>query len=448
MKLGVIGGGSVRTPLLIKNLLERNDPELETISLFDTDAERMELIAPVLNEIAARLGVEKEIQICDRFEQMAESADFVFSSFRQGGDEGRVLDESVPESLGMLGQETVGAGGAAMALRTLPAALDYAERLNRISPDAWLINFTNPSGILTQALLNHSSHKRILGICDAPIVVKNMAARYLDCPVDEISFRSFGLNHLGWVYDIRRKGEPVLENLVARAEEFVKTEPLYISLTDHIRETGMIPNEYLLFYLHSEDVRKKYAASSYKRSQFIADINKELYDNLRNRGEKGAIDVYESYLTKREGSYMAVETGNAREEERVDIFARQNKFGYDDVAIAVMDALRGKADTTLPVNRKNSSCPYLEADDIVEADTFISKDTYSRDFDVPELPESCQTMIKAVKAYERTLVRGYIEKDRALLLEALQHNPLIPDDRAESLLDAIVETHNLKDFMK
>ncbi len=447
MKLGIIGGGSVRTPLLIKNLLERNDPELTEIGIFDTDHEKVRLIRPVLDEIASRLGSRKQITICETFEEMAHGVDYVFSSFRQGGDAGRIFDESLAESLGMLGQETVGAGGASMALRTLPAAMEYAESLNRISPDAWLINFTNPSGILTEALLNYSSHKKIIGICDAPIVIKNMAARYLKCPVGEIDFKSFGLNHLGWVYEIRRNGKSVLEQLVEEAEEFVKTEPLYTNMVDHIKETGLIPNEYLLFYLHSEEIRKKYAEKSYKRSQFIADINEDFFKNLRNRGTDSAITVYENYLTRRESSYMAVESGNPRKEEKIDIFALKDKFGYDDVAIAVMDSLRGKGDITLPVNRKNDSCSYLERDDIVEVDTRICKDGFKPGFDVPELPAFCRQLILSVKSYERDLVRGYFEKDADRIVKALGRNPLIPEEKAEALFKAVLKNHNMKGFL-
>ncbi len=447
MKLSVIGGGSVRTPLLIKNLLERNNPDLETIALFDTDPEKMQLIKPILDEISEHLKVKKNIQICTSFEEMAENTDFVFSSFRQGGDQGRILDESIPDALGMLGQETVGAGGAAMALRTLPVALDYAEKLHRIAPDAWLINFTNPSGILTEALLNHSSHDKIVGICDAPIVIKNMAASYLNCPVDDIDFRTFGLNHLGWVYDVTLKGKPILGQLIEEAEKFVETEPLYRNLLDHIKETRLIPNEYLLFYLHSEDVRKKYAGESYKRSQYIADINQEFYRSLK-KGNVKALDAYQEYLEKREGSYMAVETGNAREKQRVDIFARKNKFGYDDVAISVMDALRGKGDTVLPVNRKNDSCSYLERSDVLEVDSHLHKGGYSEGFEVPELPERCVSLIKNVKAYERKLVEGYMKKDRSLILEAFGYNPLIKSEKAQVLLDEIIASHKLEDFPK
>ena len=446
MKLGIIGGGSVRTPLLIKNLLEKDDPELTEIAIFDTDHEKVKLIRPVLDEIACRLGSRKRITLCKGYTEMAEGADFVFSSFRQGGDGGRVFDETLAESLGMLGQETVGAGGASMALRTLPYAMGYAEELQKISPDAWLINFTNPSGILTEALLNYSSHKKIIGICDAPIVIKNMASRYLRCPVHEIDFRSFGLNHLGWVYDITWKGKPVLKQLVEEAEEFVKTEPLYTNMVDHIKETGLIPNEYLLFYLHSEDIRKKYAEKSYKRSQFIADINAELFKNLRNRRDVPAIEVYENYLTKRESSYMAVESGNPRKEEKIDIFALKDKFGYDDVAIAVMDSLRGKGDITLPVNRKNDSCSYLDRNDIVEVDTQICKDGYKQGFNVPELPDFCRNLILSVKSYERNLVKGYFEKDTDLIVKALGQNPLIAEEKAEALLNAVLKNHNIKGF--
>lgn len=445
MKLGIIGGASVRTPLLIKNLLSRSDYDLDSIALFDTDPHKQELMYSILKTIAEKTKSSCRLDICSSFEAMAEGADFVFSSFRQGGDEGRIFDEEIPEEFGMLGQETVGAGGAAMALRTIPVALEYAEKLHSISPEAWIINFTNPSGIISQALMNYSSHKRIIGICDAPVVVKNMAARYFDCEVNDIEFKSFGLNHLGWIYDIRLKGVSVLDRLVREAEEFVKVEPLYIQLVDHIKTVKMIPNEYLLFYLYSEEIRKNYSDHSYKRSEFIADINKQLFSELEKNVRPG-IEIYQEYLAKRENSYMAIETGNIREDKQTDFFSVSNNFGYDDVAIAVMDALRGKGDISLPVNRKNENCPYLEKDDVVEVSTIICKDGLKSGFEVPELPDSCVELIKNVKFYERNLIDGFMKKDKSLMVKALKSNPLVRDNMAEKLLDKIIDQHNILGF--
>ena len=341
MRLGIIGGASVRTPLLVKNLLSRKDSGLKSLAIFDTDVRKLELMSSIMNTISAKMESPVKIELCSSFEELAAGVDFVFSSYRQGGDEGRIMDEEIPEEFGMLGQETVGAGGAAMALRTIPSALEYANKLRTLAPSAWLINFTNPSGIISQALLNYSDNKNIIGICDAPVVVKNMTARYLNCPVDEIEFKSFGLNHLGWVYDILRNGTSIIKQMVKEAESLVKEEPLYISLIDHMRETGMIPNEYLLFYLHSEEIRKNYAKRKYSRSRFIHTINQDFYNKLA-ADKKSGIRIYEEYLAEREGSYMSVETGNKRDKKKTDFFASQNNFGYDDVAIAVMDALRGR----------------------------------------------------------------------------------------------------------
>ncbi len=442
MRLGIIGGASVRTPLLVKNLLSRKDSGLESLALFDTDYTRLKLMSSLMETISQRLESTVKIELCATFEQMAQGADFVFSSYRQGGDAGRVLDEKIPGEFGMLGQETVGAGGAAMALRTIPSALEYANKLKDIAPGAWMINFTNPSGILSQALLNYSKNENILGICDAPVVVKNMAARYLRCPVDEISFKSFGLNHLGWVYDIRLRGEPVLERLVAEAEAFCQEEPLYTRLTDHIKETGLIPNEYLLFYLHSREIQKNYTAGSYSRSGYIRQINDEFFQKLRDRRGEG-MELYQEYLARREGSYMSVETGKKREEEKHDFFTTRNHFGYDDVAIAVMDALRGRGDLDLPVNRRNDSCPYLEAGDVVEVTSVIREGRVEEGFEVPDLPASLVDLLIRVKTYERKLVDGFMRGSKSLVLEGMKANPLIRPDKAEALLDRIISVHSI-----
>ena len=445
MRLGIIGGAGVRSPLLIKNLMSRKDSGLSEIAIFDTDFERLELMSSIMNSISEKLNGTINIKLCSDFETMADGTDFIFSSFREGGDKGRILDEEIPERFQMLGQETVGAGGAAMALRTLPAAIDYAKKLKAISPEAWLINFTNPSGIISQALLKYSGNKKIIGICDAPVVIQNMAARYLKCNVNEISFKSFGLNHLGWVYDIRRKGNSVLEQLVNEAEAFVQVEPLYIKLLDHIKETGMIPNEYLLFYLHPDEIRKNYADKSYSRSRFIAGLNMDFYEKLKN-GKDTAIKLYQEYLSEREGSYMSVETGKKREKDSSDFFTKKNNFGYDDVAIAVMNALRGAEDITLPVNRLNDGCQYLEKEDVVEVTSQVTGGGFTEGFEVPEFPESCVNLIKSVKTYERKLVDGFMKKDKSLIIAGLKSNPLIHDEKAELLFNSIVQTHKIDGF--
>ncbi|GAB1484188.1 6-phospho-beta-glucosidase [Treponema sp.] len=424
MILAIIGGGGVRTPLLINGLFSGTSVPPDEVRLFDTDKERLRLIGRVVSAVVAHHGNRSKLVYTDNPEVAFDGADFVFSSFRQGSEAARVHDESVPLSLGILGQETVGAGGWSMAMRTIPQALSYADTLHRYSPDAWLINFTNPSGIVTEALYRFSSHQRTIGICDAPVVIGRMAAQALGLPYESVAIKYFGLNHLGWAYSVMVDGVERIEEIIRfHLKEFIAAEPFYTALENHIQETGLLPNEYLLYYLNTAKVLQSYKDSGNSRGAFILESSKDLFKRLSDTSAD-PVQAYEEYLTIREGSYMTKESGLARPVSQKKLFSGKKSFGYDDIALGIMNAISTDAELSLPVIIRNGDyCPYLEADDSIEVTCNIGAAGPRVAYPAPTYPESCEKLIRLVKSYERLTAKAALGNNEQVARLSLGANP-------------------------
>src|SRR6516162_8193147 len=214
MKLAVLGGGGVRVPAFIRGVLSR-PAVFDEISLFEPDAARRETIGRLAAELAGPLGQPGVVKVTPDVAEAFSGADFVFSAIRVGGDEGRVIDEDVALRRGLVGQETTGPGGCAMALRTIPVVLSYCDLLARYAPRAVLINFTNPAGLITQAITQHARVAAV-GVCDTPSGVIDRLAKFLGASRDEVGFSYSGLNHLGWISSFTVGGEEQVGGLLAR----------------------------------------------------------------------------------------------------------------------------------------------------------------------------------------------------------------------------------------
>src|SRR5262245_54307049 len=241
MKIAVIGGAGVRTPLLVAGLTGSDLP-IDEIALFDMDQERLSTIGAV----AARMAVQGRVVLSASLTDCVSEADFVFTSIRVGGLAQRVRDETIALAHGTVGQETVGAAGFAMAARTIPHMVRYARAITRDAPGAWIINFTNPVGIVTEAMRTVTS--RVIGICDTPTELFEVVSRVLDVPFERSFFDYFGLNHLGWLREVYTDGEPQLRHLwndLERLESIYKV-PLFFST--YLRDLKLLPTEYVYYY--------------------------------------------------------------------------------------------------------------------------------------------------------------------------------------------------------
>ncbi|OLS96269.1 hypothetical protein BJF90_10820 [Pseudonocardia sp. CNS-004] len=241
MKLTVLGGGGFRVPLVYRALGDTSP--ISEVVLHDVAPERLAAIRAVLEQI----GTGPPVRATTDLDDALSGARFVFSAIRVDGLAGRTVDERVALSCGVLGQETTGPGGIAYGLRTVPVAVHVAERVAAVAPDAWVINFTNPAGMITEAM-QRVLGERVVGICDSPIGLVNRAARALGLPEGERVVDYVGLNHLGWLRGLRVDGVDRLPDLLADDAGLASIEEVRLVGADWVRAIGALPNEYLYYF--------------------------------------------------------------------------------------------------------------------------------------------------------------------------------------------------------
>src|SRR6202035_4731267 len=276
-KVCVIGGGGVRTPLLIHGLLQsQNILKISELVLFDVSHERAEVMAALGREIAKNRGVDIRLTTTTSLETAVEGSTFVLSSVRVGGMAARARDERTAIENGLAGQETTGPGGVAMALRTVPVALAHARVVERLAPQAWFINFTNPAGLITQALNQHTRLK-VVGICDTPAELLHRIAHVLAIPPAELRCDYAGLNHLGWVRRVLKGDEDVTARLLR--DETALRQLYHADLFDPllIRTLGLIPSEYLFFYYSQRKAYRNQLSAGASRGEELVRLNGELF---------------------------------------------------------------------------------------------------------------------------------------------------------------------------
>jgi 6-phospho-beta-glucosidase len=431
-KIALIGGGGVRAPLVIFGVDEATQAlGAAEMVLYDPDRERLEIMVALGKAIVAKSGGSLKLRAATSPEDAIEDAHFVMNSIRVGGIAGRAADERIAIEQGYPGQETTGPTGAAMALRTVPAALAQARLIERLSPDAWLVNFTNPAGLITQAVTSHTRVKMV-GICDTPTELFHNIAKALDEPAADVQCDYVGLNHLGWVRGVRVRGVDVMDRLLESDELLARLYLAPLFDGDMIRSLRMIPTEYLFFYYERRRALHNQRQQGGSRGAEIQQLNQQLIGQLKSRlnaGDgDGAVATYAAYLNQRSGSYMKLEAeaGSAFDPGvslQVDPF--RVATGYHRIAIDVMSALTGAKPATIVVNTRNrGAVPDLPHDDIVETASRISLDSI-----VPEpiapLPDEVRGLIHSVKAYERAAISAAMDNDRLTARKALLIHPAI-----------------------
>lgn len=412
----------MRTPLLIYGLAQSKIAVGE-LALFDLDAERAMWMAALGRELAPF-----PIATHYRLESAVEGAEFVLSSIRVGGIAARARDERIAVRYGLAGQETTGPGGFAMALRTVPVAIEHARVIEKLAPGAWLINFTNPAGLITQALTRHTS-LRAIGICDTPVELFHRVSEVLGAPA-ECDYA--GLNHLGWIRRVRVSGEDVTARLLADDHALTRLYPGDLFDPALIRALGLIPSEYLFFYYSGRRALANQRRSGTTRGAEIERMNVQLFEKLRAHSPRDSIATYRDYLAARNASYMKLESGTVNEAVS-DPF--ETATGYHRIAIQVMEALLGDHPRTIVVNVPNrGAIADLEDDDVVEVPCAVSR-TGAVPMKTGRLPEAVRGLVQSVKTYERTTIRAAMEGSGDLARLAMLENPIIGDwDLAGDLL--------------
>ncbi|MEU9980856.1 6-phospho-beta-glucosidase [Streptomyces sp. NPDC050856] len=440
MKLTILGGGGFRVPLVYRALLgDRAEGRVTHVTLHDVDTARLGVITRVLAEQAAGAADAPVVAATPDLDEALRGADFVFSAIRVGGLAGRAADERVALAQGVLGQETVGAGGVAYGLRTVPVAVAIAHRVAELAPDAWVINFTNPAGLVTEAM-SRVLGDRVVGICDSPVGLGRRVARALDvadpagAEVDYV-----GLNHLGWLRGLRVAGRDELPRLLADTEALGSFEEGRLFGAEWLRSLGAVPNEYLHYYYFNREAVRAYQGAGPTRGAFLRDQQAGFYAAGARPGAS-ALAAWRRTLADREATYMAAsrEAAGAGGRDR----AEPESGGYEKVALALMRAVARDERTTLVLNVRNrTTLPVLDADAVIEVPCSVDAGG-PRPVPVDPLPYHAVGLVTAVKAVEREVLAAADSGSRATAVKAFALHPLVDSvSVARRLLDAYTGVH-------
>jgi 6-phospho-beta-glucosidase len=408
IRLAVIGGGSTYTPELIEGFISRGDRlEVGRIVLHDVNAERLDVVGGLARRMLARARWAGELVLTEDLGQALDGADFVLLQLRVGGQAARLTDETLPLKFATIGQETTGAGGFAKALRTLPVVLDIAAQARRrAATGAWIIDFTNPVGIVTQALLDGGY--RALGLCNVAITLQRELAHRLGVEPDAVALEHVGLNHLSWVRSVKVDGVDRLPALLETVGSEIARE-MDVPL-DAFRRLGAIPSYYLRYYYAFDSVLAKQRAGKNRASE-VMDIEARLLEMYRDPQlvEKPAL------LAERGGAF------------------------YSEAAAQLVEALTTGGDRPQVVDLRNDGAlAELASDDVVEIPAQVGPDG-ARPLPQRPLPDELRALVLAAKQYERLTIAAARSGSRTDALAALAANPLVAGRTdPEPLLDALL----------
>lgn len=427
MKLTIIGGGGFRVPQIFEALA---DPDaalhVGEVCLYDIDADRLHVIRAVLSQLEVRYARPPQVTISTDLTDALRGADFVFSAMRIGGTAGRIQDERVALELGVLGQETIGPGGLAYALRTLPHARALAHAVRDVAPEAWVINFTNPAGIITEAMRAILGN-RVVGICDTPIGLVRRAARAVGSDPGAVEFDYVGLNHLGWLRTLEIDGRDTLPDLLADDAQLDVIEEARILGFDWVRALGALPNEYLFYYYTTREAVSRIRGDGPTRGQFLHEQQRAFYREAAASPSR-ALEAWHRTHDEREASYMQESRDAAHPEARRA--ADLEDGGYEEVALDLMAALVTGQSSTMILNVGNDSAggpllvSQLREDAVVEVPCTVDSDGVHPQRVAPVAGEMAGLMVQ-VKASEQLLLAASAERSFELAWRAFANHPVV-----------------------
>ena len=413
VKIAVVGGGSTYTPELIEGFHTRRDRlPVDELVLHDIDDERLEVVGGLARRILRRHEWPGELVVTRDRDRALDGASYVIVQLRVGGQAARLVDETLPLEFGCIGQETTGPGGFAKALRTVPVVLDIAEETERRgAPGAWLIDFTNPVGIVMQALLDHGH--RAIGLCNSAMGFQRRFARMLDAAPERVLLDHVGLNHLTWERAVRLDGDDRLPDLIEHHADEIGAD---IGLPgDLIRVLKAVPSYYLrYFYATDEVLREQLSGGKRSRAEEVMEIERGLIEMYRdpNLTEKPAL------LEKRGGAYYS--------EAAAQLIASLHADSRDEQVVDI---------------RNEGALPQLPDDAVVEIPAKVGAAGARAERLDPLAPEMLG-LVQQVKAYERLAVKAAVDGDRDAALKALLANPLVGQYKiARPLLDSLLEAN-------
>ena len=410
LRIAVVGAGSTYTPELVDGFARRADRlPVDELVLMDPDLDRLEPVAGLTRRMLERAGTGTRLTVTDDRSAALDGADFVIVQLRIGGQAARHVDETLPHRFGVLGQETTGPGGLAKALRTVPVVLDVAEETaRRAAPGAWIVDFTNPVGIVTQALLDAGA--RAIGLCNVAIGLQRRLADHYGVAPERVELEHVGLNHLSWERAVRVDGEDRLPELLEREGDWIADEMgIPVEL---MRDLGTIPSYYLRYFYQRDEVLAKQLVSR-SRAEEVADIERGLLELYRDP----SLNTKPELLEQRGGAF------------------------YSEAAAQLILSLHtGQGDVQVVNVQNNGALPDLPDSAVVEIPARIDASGATPLPLAPLAPE-LRGLVQAVKAYEELAVEAAITGDRNVAVKALLAHPLVgryelARDLVAALLDA------------
>ncbi|MFJ9789510.1 family 4 glycosyl hydrolase [Streptomyces globosus] len=458
MRLTILGGGGFRVPLVYGALLgDGGEGRVTDVVLHDEDPARLAAMARVLADQAAAAeadprtpppGPAPAVTATTDLDDALTGADFVFSAIRVGGLEGRAADERIALAEGVLGQETVGAGGIAYGLRTVPVARAIARAVARRAPEAWVINFTNPAGLVTEAMAGILGD-RVIGICDSPVGLGRRVTRVLGARPEDAWVDYVGLNHLGWLRGLRVGGRDELPRLLADAKALESFEEGRLFGAEWLRALGAIPNEYLHYYYFNRETVRAYREARQTRGAFLRDQQSGFYAEAGRPGlaPGEALAAWERTRAEREATYMAENREAAGAGGRED--ADTESGGYEKVALALMRAIARDERTTLILNVRNrSTLSVLDAEAVIEVPCLVDANG-AHPVAVDPLPLHAAGLVTAVKAVEREVLAASESGSRAAAAKAFALHPLVDSAAvARRLVDGYRAVHPGLEYLR
>jgi 6-phospho-beta-glucosidase len=414
MKLAILGGGGFRVPQVYRALL---DESLVTeVVLCDPSAERLAVIETVLAQQGHEASDAPRLSSTSELAVALLGAHFVFSAIRIGGLAARTLDERIPLRLGVLGQETTGPGAVAYGLRTIPVSMQIAQQVRAWCPEAYVINFTNPAGMITEAM-QRVLGSRVIGVCDTPSDLVRRIGLALGADPTRIQPDYVGLNHLGWLRGVLVGGIDLLPALLADEERVGVLDEAAIFGIPWLRATRSVPNEYLYYYYFTQDAIRSILSAGATRGEFLERQQAEFY-RAAAESPGDALALWERAVGERSTGYMAEARGGAAS-------SAGYAGGYEQVALAVVSAIaRDEAATLILDVRNGPALPGMDADAVVELPTVVDRrGVHPLPTAIPDLHQL--GLMRQVKAVERLTIEAATTGSRNAALEALALHPLV-----------------------
>ena len=429
IKIVTIGGGSSYTPELVEGFIKRYD-ELPVRELWLVDIEegkhKLEIVGNLAKRMVKKAGVPMEIHLSYDRREALKDADFVTTQLRVGLLDARIKDERIPLSHGLIGQETNGAGGMFKALRTIPVILDIDKDMAELCPNAFLINFTNPAGMVTEAVLKYGKNKKVIGLCNVPINMEKAAANILGVDHNRIRMDFVGLNHMVYGKKVFLDGEDVTEKIVDAIAEgkmgsIVKNIKDFEWDPDFIKSLGMMPCPYHKYYYETAEMLED-ELKEFSKGETRAEVVKRLEDDLFKLYDDENLDIKPPQLEKRGGAL------------------------YSDAACRLIHSIYNDKGDIQPVDcRNNGAIRELDDDSAVEVSAVITKEG-PRPLAMGKLPLQVSGLVQEIKTFERLVIEAAVTGDYHTALMAMSMNPLVPSDKmAKILLDELLDAH--KDYL-